>query len=215
MRKPLRAVLGVTACLSGWALVPFVSLPLQAFGWENFAGAYAPVFGDGFETGDTSRWSLVVGGIVVYEVSDPDEFSMSFRIGSARAGLRENQIMRLASGLSERRVPTFVLEARRHDARLEVRARAMSASNVWVESPWRAVDADNSKLTVEWRRSLEQTEDGLLYVSVDDDLRIWLVDLDNWLLPLRTLEVPQFDRTPAIYGIAGTLGAVDGATAQP
>ena len=60
MNKFFRAVIAISICLSAWALLPFATLPTQAFGWELFAEAYGEIFSDGFESGDTSAWSNAV-----------------------------------------------------------------------------------------------------------------------------------------------------------
>lgn len=41
MKSLIRFAIALGVCLSGWALAPFVELPRQAFGWENYADAYS------------------------------------------------------------------------------------------------------------------------------------------------------------------------------
>lgn len=189
MNKTLKALLALSICLSGWALVPFTSLPAEAFGWEMWAEAYGEIFSDDFETGDLSRWTRVVGGIQNVPVASADDFSMSFRIDGSNWEAKDMEIVALTSGLTDRDVPNFTLEARRRGRHFDVRARAVREANVWAESPWRTIPPRYAALELEWRRAFDGTEDGLLYLSVDDELLLWLVDLDNTHLPLRQLQL--------------------------
>ncbi|MDH3403735.1 MAG: hypothetical protein OES32_05800 [Acidobacteriota bacterium] len=195
MKKTLRALLALSICISGWALVPFASLPTQAFGWEMWAEAYGEIFSDGFETGDTSRWSHVVGGFQDFAVASSDEFLMSFRLDGSNWAAKDGEPVPVASGLTDRDIPSFTLEARRRGSTFDVRARAVSEANVWAESPWRSVGSRYGALELEWRRAYEDAADGLLYLSVDGDLLLWLVDLDNAHLPMRNLRIHTVDRT--------------------
>ena len=38
-----RLAIALVIFLSGAALTPFISLPAEAFGWEEYAGAYGPI----------------------------------------------------------------------------------------------------------------------------------------------------------------------------
>jgi len=209
MKKLLRAAIAISICLSGWALVPLTSLPAQAFGWELFAEAYGEIFSDNFETGDSSRWDTVVGEIQNFQADDASEFEMALRIDGSNWNSKQKKPMTIATGVSDKRVPAFKLEARRRGPLFELRARAVSEPNVWAESRWRVVDEDYGSIHVEWRRALEETEDGLLYVSVDDDLLIWLVDLDNSSLPLRQIQLAYLGSEPVVQTLSGTLRPMD------
>lgn len=209
MKKFLRAVLAITICLSGWALLPLASMPTQAFGWELFAGAYGEIFGDGFETGDTSRWTRAVRELDFFAATDVDDFAMTFRIDDTKWGSDGRHIVTLATAVSEKGVPVFKIEARRHGFTMQLRGRAASEPNVWAESPWRSVDEPYESIEILWRRALPVTEDGLLYISVDDDLLLWLVDLDNSALPLREIHMEVLGGRPLAQGISGTLRPID------
>jgi hypothetical protein len=205
MKKTLRALLALSICLSGWALVPFASLPAEAFGWEMWAEAYGEIFSDGFETGDMSRWTRVIGGIQNVPVQSPDDFRMSFRIDGSNWEAKDREIVTLTSGLTDRDIPSFTLEARRRGRHFDVRARAVREANVWAESPWRTIRTRYQALELEWRRAFDGSEDGLLYLSVDDDLLLWLVDLDNAHLPLRQLQLNLMGHGPLAAVIEGTF----------
>ena len=205
MKTFLRAAIAIIICLSGWALLPFATLPTQAFGWELFAGAYGEIFSDDLETGDTSRWSRAQGELESYDALDADEFQMTFRIDDSTWHRDGRNIVTMATGLSDKGVPTFKVEARRMGYAIQVRARAVSEPNVWAESPWREIEQPYESIEIVWRRALPVTEDGLLYLSVDDDLLLWLVDLDNSVMPLRKIEIAVVGSRPLAAGIQGTL----------
>jgi hypothetical protein len=180
-------------------------MPSQVFGWELFAEAYGEIFSDGFESGDAGAWSHVVGEIRQFDSDSTDDLAMSFRIDGSNWNRRQHKVVTLLSGVSDRRVPTFKVEARRRGHLFEVRVRAVSEANVWVESPWRPIDDRYGSIKVEWRRSLEETEDGLLYLSVDDELLMWLVDLDNDHLPLRQVHLSCLGGDPLAATIEGSF----------
>ena len=209
MKKFLRSVLAITICLSGWALLPLTSLPTQAFGWELFAEAYGEIFSEGFETGDTTRWDTVVGEIQFFAADDASEFEMAMHIDSSNWNPKNEKILTLVTGVSDKKVPVFELEARRRFGHFELRARAVSEPNVWAESPWRPLDEGYESIEIEWRRALEKTEDGLLYVSIDGDLTLWLVDLDNSSLPLRELSMTYLGSHPVAPAFSGTFHPID------
>ena len=206
MTKFLKAVIALTICLAGWALVPLASLPAQAFSWELFAEAYGEIFSDGFESGDTTSWSNVVGEVVNFQADDSSDFEMAFRIDGSNWNGKRGESVTLVTGTSDKKVPVFKIEARRNGHAFEIRARAVSEPNVWAESPWREVDEFYGAIEIEWRRALDRTEDGLLYVSIDDDLTLWLVDLDNSSLPLRQLQMTYLDSRPVAPALSGTFG---------
>lgn len=213
MKKTLKALLALSICLSGWALVPFASLPAEAFGWEMWAEAYGEIFNDGFESGNMSRWSRVVGGVQNLPVESPDDFRMSFRIDGSNWEAKDMEIVTLTSGLTDRDVPNFTLEARRRGRHFDVRVRAVREANVWAESPWRTVEARYEALELEWRRAFDGTEDGLFYLSVDDELLLWLVDLDNSHLPLRQLQLNLMGHAPLAAVIEGTFAPAESGSA--
>lgn len=42
MKRSIRVLIAMTILLSGLALMPFVNLPTEAFGWQKYARAYEP-----------------------------------------------------------------------------------------------------------------------------------------------------------------------------
>jgi hypothetical protein len=204
MKKFLKAVVALSICLSGWALLPLATLPTQAFGWELFAEAYGEIFSDGFETGDTSRWSQVVGEVFAFEAKSEDELEMTLRIDDANWKGGEAAV-NLVTGVSDKGIPTFELEGRRRGGLFELRARSTSEPNVWVESPWREIADGYESIQIEWQRALEKTEDGLVYVSIDDEMLLWLVDLDNSYLPLREIHMTYLGGHPVATTLSGTF----------
>ena len=207
MKKLLKTLVALSICLSGWALVPVVTLPAQSFSWELFADAYGEIFSDGFESGNTDNWSNVVGQIQPLNADSSEDLLLSFRLNDQSWPVGSRETVILAAGVSDRGAPTFILEGRRIGSQFAIRGRAVSQPNVWVESPWRELDHETIEL--EWRRAHEQVEDGLLYLSVGGDLLLWLVDLDNRHLPLRQIHLRVYDGTPAIIASAGTYRPVE------
>ncbi len=214
MRRNLKSAAALLVCLSGWALVPFTSLPSQAFGWEIFAEAYGEIFSDGFETGDTSRWSNVVGGVELFDVESADELAATFRLAPKIWDIPKDRVATLFNGQSAQRLPTFKVEARRHNGYLQLRLRAFNETVVWNESRWRNLDRRYEKLTLEWQRSHPETADGLLYLSVDDNLLLWLVDLDNALIPLEQVEIAQLGKVRSVELWEGNLWPANRAVLQ-
>lgn len=204
MNKFFRAVIAISICLSGWALLPFATLPTQAFGWELFAEAYGEIFSDGFDVGGTSNWDRVVGEVGTLQPESTDDLVMTLRIDGANWDSKDSGVVALVTGVSDKGIPTFKIEARRLGRQFEVRARATSEPNVWAESQWRLVDERYGLLEIEWRRAMEETEDGFLYVSVDGDLLLWLVDLDNAYLPLREIQRTYLGGKPVASTLSGS-----------
>lgn len=198
MKRHLKSAAALLVCLSGWALLPFTSLPSQVFGWELFAEAYGEIFSDGFESGDTSAWSNVVGELELFDVDSPDELTATFRLDARLWKLGGDEVVPLMAGTSVEQLPVFRLEARTHRGALQLRVRAFNETVIWSESPWRTVSRRYEVVALEWRRAYPGLEDGLVYLSVDDDLLLWLVDLDNELLPLRTVEVAHLGKRRAV-----------------
>lgn len=209
MKKLLRTLIALSICLSGWALVPVVSLPAQSFSWELFADAYGEIFSDGFESGETDSWSNVVGQIQSWDADSSEDLLLSFLINDASWPTRSEEPIVLASGVSDRGAPTFILEGRRMGGQFGVRGRAVSQPNVWVESPWRELDQSDGMIELEWRRAHEQVEDGLLYLSVGGHLLLWLVDLDNRHLPLRQIHQRVYGGEPAIAVTSGNIQSAE------
>ena len=61
MNRYSRILIALVVLLGGLALVPFVSLPTQAFGWQRFAGAYQPVLNINYATGQPGSFFALSG----------------------------------------------------------------------------------------------------------------------------------------------------------
>jgi hypothetical protein len=99
MQRFTRILLALTILLSGLTLLPFVNLPLEAFGWQRFAGAYQPTLainypngqvgsyfaltGSGFSPNDTA--TVLVNGTVVGSLPVDGSGNLAFRLSTDQA----------------------------------------------------------------------------------------------------------------------------------
>lgn len=190
-----RLLAALAICLSGWALLPFVSFSRELFDWEHVSGVYK-IFGDGVETGDTSAWSQTIPTpplrIPVPKTEEQlvRRYLVDFQL--LRQMTTDNALEILAA-LSHDGQDVFALEARFESPTWTLRARARRNDGSWSLTDWREVDSSSARLELDWRRALENTRDGHLYVSLDDDLILWLVDLDNHRIRVEELSLMQVD----------------------
>lgn len=200
MNRIIRFLIALAACVGGFALMPLLSVPKGVFGWELFAGVYSEIFADGFESGDTSQWSQTVPLDELQRVPATRADSARLSATIRPAGLRETPAVMVA-GISSRQKIVFAVEARRRPDGVDLRARAMRDDGTWARTPWRALEDSERNLEVEWRRALPGAEDGLLYVSVEGRLALWLVDLDNARKPLVELGTGVTESGPTLFGL--------------
>lgn len=204
MTSALRFIGAVAICLSGWALLPFVALPNLAIGWERFADAYGEIFLDSFESGDTSAWSFTMPPMVemVFIATDnADDYRAWFR---GDAGLLEDDpgyAYEMLSGWSANGVRIFGLEARLVDGTVSLRSRVRRDDGTWAESRWAEIREQGGFVEVEWRRAREATNDGVLYVAVNDRLLLWHADLDNDLEALEHIGILQYQGVPVLLEV--------------
>ncbi len=178
-----RFVAAVVICLSGTALLPFISLNTGSFGWQAFADAYI-VFRNSFDfQGQVGElpWSDVQPPprMQFSPVSDPEEYAGSFELDPAIAKAltaEPTEILMLAGDALE---PIFGIEARHSEGRYEIRAKAVEDDGSASYSDWRELTDLVTPLDVEWTRALQSTRDGSLYLSQAGNLLVWVVDLDN------------------------------------
>lgn len=196
-----RLIAALVLCMSGLALLPFNPLPSQVFGWERLAGAYEVIFGDSFESGGYGDWDYYAPeNLRIFPSSNPASFHQDYGIDLDLVSQFDNDGVVLMAGLTAAGEPVFVVETRSTRGLLEVRARAGLDDGGWSESEWIELERNRS-LGVEWQRGHSQAQDGILYLSVDGELRSWLTDLDNDTLNLamtavtksgaRTLLIPK------------------------
>lgn len=212
MKNITRFVTAVAICLSGWAVVPFVSLPNLAIGWERFAEAYGEIFLDGLETGDTSMWSRTVPlfGKMVFSKADSDEYYQAwFRGDRAILDADPGSTHEILAGWSGTGVPIFGVDARLLDGAVSLRSRVQLDDNSWVTSQWRKVPQPTGLIEIEWRQGREATQDGALFVAVDDRLLLWQVDLDNDLEALMYVGILHYEDYPVLLDMSAVNGELD------
>lgn len=207
MNRWMRFLAALGICLSGWALIPFASLPQQAFGWELYAGAYKLIFADDLESGTTSNWDQVVGEVIIHGLGETDSYDLLFQIDPTFWRDRKPAEMVVLDGLSTAETMLFSMALRPAPGGFDVRLTAARDGSK-VRTPWRRVPADVGSLRLEWRRAFAGGDDGYLYLSVDDRLRAWLVDLGNSKLALSSVAVHQLNgRSPLVDLTGGRWGA--------
>ena len=98
MQRTARIMIALVILLSGLAIIPFVSLPTQAFRWQLYANAYQPtlainhasggrgsyfrITGSGFPANTT----VLVNGVSVGVTDDLGEVDVSLSTGQADLG---------------------------------------------------------------------------------------------------------------------------------
>lgn len=176
-----RLLAALAICLSGWALMPFVSLSKELFDWEGLVGVYDVIFEDDFEDGRASRWSGSFPG--EFEIVELDEPAGFFQRATAidDAALPEAPFaaVEVLVGFSPAGGKTFSLRLRSLDETVEIQGSVRRDDGVWVESAWVRLADPARPLEIDWRRALAETGDGALFVSAGGDLLLWLTDLDN------------------------------------
>jgi hypothetical protein len=178
-----RFVAAIVICLSGTALLPFISLNTGSFGWQAFADAYI-VFRNSFDfQGQVGElpWSDIQPPprMQFGPVSDPEEYAGSYQLDATIAAAltaEPTEILLLAGNALK---PILGVEARRTEGRYEIRVKAIEDDGSASYSDWRELSDLASPLEVEWTRALPTTRDGSLYLSQAGDLLAWVVDLDN------------------------------------
>ncbi len=201
MRRFIRFMTALAVCLSGWVVVPFAALPSKVFGWEEYAGAYSLIFEDGFESGDLSQWTRIIPAppfLRFHDVEDGGFYQTGLRLDREALRPLKSRPAEVLVGHSRHDVPLFVVEAADRSDGLRVRARARRDNGSWVESPWRRVRSDYRALELEWRKALEETEDGALFLAVDGRLLLWLVDLDNDREELGAIGLAEIEGQPLV-----------------
>lgn len=209
MARTFRFFAALAICLSGWALVPFTSLHSEEFGWEQFAEAYGEIFSDTFETGDVSRWDRTIpaeGGFDVFPAGFEHSYELAFQLDRELLRERKGGAVPVLAGLARGAEPIFLLEARLRGKGIELRGAARRDDGTWADTPWRRIGETYGALQLEWRRAYEGADDGLLYLSVDDRLLIWLVDLDNDEAALHEVGVYAEDERTSLVDLSGGPG---------
>ena len=179
-----RFVATLVICLSGTALLPFVSLNTGSFGWQAFADAYV-VFTNSFDYEDSmigeAPWSSFYPPerMQFSPASDPERFSASYQIDQAIAQALTQEPTEILVGFAQARTPIFAVEARRTNAQYQIRAKAIEDDGASSYSAWSDLSDLSTPLEIEWTRALPTTRDGSLYLSQHGDLLAWIVDLDN------------------------------------
>lgn len=187
-----RLIAALVLCMSGLALLPFNPLPSQVFGWERLAGAYEVLFGDDFESGNTDGWQYrAPENLRLFPSSDSGTFRQEYSIDRELVSRFDNEEVLLLAGFTRAGEPVFLVEGRSTRGVLEVRSRAALDDGGWRESNWLELEW-HTRLSIEWRRGHSQAKDGLLYLSVDGQLRSWLTDLDNSTLSLEMTGVTNW-----------------------
>ena len=178
-----RFVAAVVICLSGTALLPFISLSTGSFGWQAFADAYI-VFRNSFDfqgqLGEAPWTEIYPHPRMQFSaVGDPEAFAASFQVDEtiAQALTEEPTEILLVVGTSHDSL--FAVEARQISGQYQIRATAIEDDGAQAYSSWRQFSVFSAPLDVEWTRALPTTRDGSLYVSQGGDLLAWVVDLDN------------------------------------
>lgn len=157
---------GSTGTVSAATLFPIMGLP----------------FGDGFETGDVSRWSSAQGVTQVLTLAPAD--ALRLVLGSGRelagavavAGAAGSDARELVAGLAGDGTVLFRIEARPtgEGDRFELRLAARDAAGGWARSAWAGAPADDGPCEVEWRRPSRGLADGALFLESNGTLLAWL-----------------------------------------
>lgn len=199
-----RLLAALAICLSGWALMPFVSLSKELFDWEGLVGVYdVMIFEDGFEDGSTDRWSSQEPGeIEMVELDEPAGF---FRRATSidAAALPETPFpgRDVLVGFAPSGGKIFALRLRSLDGSLEAKGRVRRDDGVWVESAWTPLGDAARSFEIDWRQALARTGDGALFVSAGGDLIFWLTDLDNDRAALASFGVLSVHGRPLLSGL--------------
>ena len=154
------------------------------------------IFSDGFETGDTTRWSSTVGGVAlkVQALDQPlDAVEIGFEIGPLDTTERVDGV--LLSGLDATGDRLFSVSIRHRDNETYLAARVRHNASSWDVSEWTPAEIALRTVGVEWRRSLVGLSDGHLVVTIDRVPVIELTGLDNAssaaVAALATSELPD------------------------
>lgn len=209
MNRWMRFLAALGICLSGWALIPFASFPRQAFGWELYAGAYTLIFQDGFESGSTANWDRVVGEVLQLPTTETDSYDFFFRLDAQFWRGRKAGEMVVLEGLTTEGGVAFSLAVRPAPGGVDARLTA-SRDGSKVKSAWRRVPADATSLRLEWRRAFPGGDDGYLYLSVEDRLRAWLVDLENSGTSIGSIAIHSVDGSTPLVDLTGLYGTRPG-----
>jgi len=179
-----RLIAALVLCMSGLALLPFNPLPSQVFSWERLAGAYEVIFGDNFESGTTDGWEYFAPeNLRLFPSSNSAAFVSEFHLDRELISRYDEDGVLLLAGFTRNGGPVFLIEGRATRGMLEVRSRAALDDGSWRVSDWLELGR-NARLGVEWQRGHSQAQDGILYLSINGELRTWLTELDNDTLSL-------------------------------
>ncbi len=112
MHRFARTLIALSILMAGLALVPFVSLPTQAFGWQLYANAYQPVLslnhttgapgsffrvtGSGFQADTTA--TVLVSGVMIGTTATDSSGEVDFLVSTAQADLGYYWVTVIAGG---------------------------------------------------------------------------------------------------------------------
>ncbi len=144
-----------------------------------------PVFADGFESGNTSAWSVTVGAVVVKRWSEPvRELQVVFYLNerAIRTIYRDGLPLVVATACDGAEIASVEM---RSGGQLSFRLVARTDSGETVLSDWRMVDTKAPTLRFELRLATgESYDDGELYLLHGGNPLLWLTHLDNETLPV-------------------------------
>ncbi|MEE8525643.1 MAG: SdrD B-like domain-containing protein, partial [Thermoanaerobaculia bacterium] len=156
-----------------------------------------PIFEDGFESGDTSAWSLTVGAAAPIQVvlGDPErEYTVLERVPGNHRELAARMQLDLSSlviGEAERH-PIVVAASRRGKASFELemkrlggffwlRLRVAQDDGSWLVSDWSRLNGPEPRLELRWWTSKSAGgTDGGASLWIDDSLAVEVLGADNY-----------------------------------
>ena len=154
-----------------------------AFVFEYEAAPPALPFSDGFESGDTSGWSVTVGGTIESVVIPFDDALEEYRVDCrldpiATAAVSAKPVTALV-GLGPGPTSVITIELRRGDEGLELRAGARTDTGRLAKTSWAPVGIGHAGFELDWRRSIVGQDDGRLELRVDGSILLELAGLHN------------------------------------
>ena len=210
MARFFKFVLVLAVCLSGWAILPFVSLPASALGWQRYAEAYGTIFHDDMESGDLSAWDVVVGAFRSAEPASDGELVIRFAMNELPNRIYKAKSMVLLDGVTRDGLPLFTLQASYRPGGYQLRLSTLDDRYRWTDTSWRWLSRHEVEtLSLEWRRSGAGLSDGSLYLSANGRLVLWLADLDNDSLPLLEVRQYLFEHHEPIRDLSGVFPVLE------